>query len=82
MALGTIVENEFVTALGGEVAPDGRVLVDGRCETSVPGMFAVGDIVAGRRGQQSSEWDEALDVADEITRRLRASRRLALRGQG
>ena len=81
IALGTIVYNELLTALGGEVDGDGRVIVSSVYETSVPGFFAVGDLVAGRKLQIYTAWDEAVDAADEINRRLRKMKRQAALGR-
>jgi thioredoxin reductase (NADPH) len=79
VALGTIVYSTLLTDLGGAVDGDGRVIVGEAYETSVPGFFAVGDLVAGRKLQIYTAWDEAVDAADEINRRLRkAKRRVAL----
>ena len=75
IALGSIVYNKLLTELGGDVAENGRVIVSERFETSVPGFFAVGDLVTGRKMQIYTGWDEAVDAADEINRRLRSARR-------
>lgn len=75
VALGTIVYNDLAKQLGGELADDGRVITDARAETSVPNLFAVGDLVAGKKMQIYTGWDEAVDAADTINSRLRAARR-------
>jgi thioredoxin reductase (NADPH) len=47
-ALGTKVRSELAQALGAEVDADGDLLVDRkRLETSVPGLYAAGDVVSG-----------------------------------
>lgn len=74
-ALGMIVFNALLTDLGGEVDSDQRVLVNNTFESSVPGIFAVGDLVAAGRMQVYTAWDEAVTAAEEINRRLRAVRR-------
>jgi thioredoxin reductase (NADPH) len=70
LALGRVVFNQLVTAVGGQVDEDGRVIVSDRFETSVPGLFAVGDVVADARVELYSAWDQGLEAADEINRRL------------
>lgn len=80
VALGTIVYNELIKELGAELAADGRVVVSQEFETSVSGIFAVGDLVAGARMQIYTAWDEAVTAAEACDRRLRAARRLAKKG--
>jgi thioredoxin reductase (NADPH) len=74
VALGTVVHSHLFRELGGEVGPDGRVLVDRRHETSIPNLFAVGEVSAGCRVELFSAWDQAVSAADEINGRLRAAR--------
>ncbi len=75
VALGSIVYNDLLKNLGGQTNEDGRIVVDKSGETSVRGLFAVGDLVAGKKMQIYTGWDEAVDAADKINARLRASRR-------
>ncbi len=75
VSLGTIVYNELLTALGGKVDPAGKVVVTDKFETTVPGFYAVGDLVTGKKMQIYTAWDEAVDAADDINRRLRKTRR-------
>lgn len=77
VALGIIAYNELLTGLGAEIDENGRALVSDRFESSVPGLFVVGDLVPGRKMQIYTAWDEAVDAADEINRRLRLERRAA-----
>lgn len=81
VALGTIVYNELVKELGAELAADGRIVVSQEFETSIPGIFAVGDLVAGARMQIYTAWDESVTAAEACDRRLRAARRLAKQSQ-
>ena len=80
LALGRVVFNQLVTSVGGQVDEDGRVLVSDRFETSIPGLFAVGDVAADVRMDLYSAWDQALEAADVIHHRLshwQESRRVA-----
>ena len=72
IALGTIVYSQLLKDLGGEVTAADRVVVRDHYETSVAGVFAVGDLVAGKKLQIYTAWDEAVDAADEVNRRLRS----------
>jgi thioredoxin reductase len=53
----------------------GKALVDEHFESSVKDFFVVGDLVSGRKMQIYTAWDEAVDAADEIDRRVRARKR-------
>ncbi len=46
-ALGIAPRNDMARALGAELAEDGRLVTGERQETSVPGLFAAGDVVSG-----------------------------------
>lgn len=79
IALGSIIYNALFVALpGAEVAEDGRILTNPEFETSVPGLFAIGDIVAGSKMQIYTAWEEAVIAAEAINRRFRLARRQAL----
>lgn len=75
VALGIIAYNELLTSLGGEVDASGKAVVGDKYESSVPGLFVAGDLVAGKKMQIYTGWDVAVDAADEINRRLRSERR-------
>lgn len=75
VALGAIAYSDLLASLGGELDKVGRAVVSEKFETSVPGFFAVGDLVSGRKLQIYTAWDEAVDAADEINRRIREARR-------
>jgi thioredoxin reductase (NADPH) len=79
VSLGVIVYNQLLTQLGADLDDQGKVLVNEAYETSVPDLFAVGDIVSGKKMQIYTAWDMAVDAADEINRRLRRERRRASR---
>jgi thioredoxin reductase (NADPH) len=46
-ALGLHVRSELAVAAGAETAEDGSLVVDDHLETTVPGLFAAGDVVIG-----------------------------------
>lgn len=46
-ALGVRPRNSLLARLGASLASDGRALTDKHLETSIPGLFAAGDIVVG-----------------------------------
>ncbi len=75
VSLGIIAYNQLLLAVGGEVDAKGKAVVGEKYESSVPGLFVVGDLVSGRKMQIYTAWDEAVDAADEINRRLRMRRR-------
>jgi thioredoxin reductase (NADPH) len=79
IALGIIAYNELLTGLDGEVDGVGKAVVDEHFESSVPGFFVVGDLVSGSKMQIYTAWDESVDAADEIDRRVRAHKRAARR---
>lgn len=46
-ALGTTVRSELAQLSGAETTEDGCIVVDEHLETTVPGLFAAGDVVVG-----------------------------------
>ena len=46
-ALGTSPNAELARSLGAALSEDGRLLVDAHQATSVPGLYAAGDVVRG-----------------------------------
>ncbi|MDP6539184.1 MAG: NAD(P)/FAD-dependent oxidoreductase [Planctomycetota bacterium] len=75
VSLGIIAYNSLLCDLGGEVDASGRAVVGEAGESSIPGLFVVGDLQSGRKMQVYTAWDEAVDSADEINARIRAERR-------
>ena len=73
VSLGIIAYNELLVGLGGEIDGSGKAVVSEKYESSIPGLFVVGDLVAGKKMQIYTAWDEAVDAADEINRRLRTA---------
>jgi thioredoxin reductase (NADPH) len=75
-ALGLRVRSELASRLGAEHEKDGMLIVDDHQRTSVPGLYAVGDVVAGL-GQIGVAMGQAAIAASTINssleRRLRPS---------
>jgi len=69
-ALGTAPRNDLARQAGAELAADGRVKVGDHCETTVPNLFAAGDIVPGLNQITVAE-AQATIAATEIHNRLR-----------
>ncbi len=46
-ALGLTHASDLATALGARVQDDGQLEVDAHCRTSVPGLYAAGDVAVG-----------------------------------
>ncbi len=79
VALGSLIYNELFRDLpGAELDSGGRVITNADFETSVPGIFAIGDLAAGTKMQIYTAWDEAVIAAETINRRLRMEKREAL----
>lgn len=75
IALGIIAYSELLTSLDGEVDAVGKAKVDEHFESSVPNFFVTGDLVSGSKMQIYTAWNESVDAADEIDRRVRARKR-------
>lgn len=46
-ALGSVIRSGLAQKCGAKTSEEGCILVDDHCETSVPGLFAAGDVVIG-----------------------------------
>lgn len=68
-ALGVRPRSELAVQAGARLAEDGRLVVDEHQETSVPGLFAAGDMVRGLN-QISTAQGEAAIAATAIHNRL------------
>jgi thioredoxin reductase (NADPH) len=71
-ALGCSPRNTLATALGAACDENNQLLVSAHCETSIPGLYAVGDIVRGLN-QVVVAAAEAAIAATHIHNRLRNS---------
>jgi len=49
VAIGETPNSEVAAKLGCELTPEGNIVVDGRMRTSVPGVYAAGDVTGGVR---------------------------------
>jgi thioredoxin reductase (NADPH) len=70
-ALGTLVNSGPAQLLGARCSEDGALLVDAHQQTSVPGLYAAGDVVAGLN-QIAVAMGHAAIAATAIHNRLRA----------
>jgi thioredoxin reductase (NADPH) len=75
VAMGSIVYNDLAKQLGARLADDGHVIAGEGGETSVPGFYAAGDLVAGKKKQVYSAWDMAVDAVDAIDAKIRELKR-------
>jgi thioredoxin reductase (NADPH) len=69
-ALGTMVNSGLALLLGAQGTPEGCLVVDGHQQTSVEGLYAAGDIVAGLN-QITVAMGQAAIAATAIHNRLR-----------
>jgi thioredoxin reductase (NADPH) len=77
-ALGTKPANSLATGLGAALESDGRLIVDDHGRTSIPGLYAVGDVVRGLN-QIAVATAEAAIAATAIHNHLREAEGLVVR---
>lgn len=70
VSLGSNVRSELATALGARCDEDGFLFVDQHQETSVPGLYAAGDVVQSL-SQVTVAFGQAAIAATAIHNRLR-----------
>lgn len=75
VALGSIVYNELAKSLGVKMNKHDHLVTDKKGETSVPGFYAAGDLVGGKKKQVYTAWDSAVDAVDAIDAKNRARKR-------
>jgi thioredoxin reductase (NADPH) len=80
-ALGFSPRMDFAKPLGLNCQLDGRVVVDSHQQTSVEGVYAVGDVVTGLN-QLAVAMAQAEIAATHIHNRLRATEGLTLAERG
>ena len=82
ISVGLTPNSEVAAHLGVEIGPGNEIAIDNHCRTSVPGVYAVGDVagppyfmaVARKRGMiaaknimgENAEWDDTLPLPDHI----------------
>jgi thioredoxin reductase (NADPH) len=71
LALGVEPRSDLAVQAGARVGEDGRLIVDDHQQTSVPGLFAAGDLVRGLNQISTAEGEAAI-AATAIHNRLRA----------
>lgn len=76
VSLGLIVYNELAKQLGAELDERGFVKADDSGQTTIPGLFVAGDLKANTKKQIYTSWDTAVNAANAINMKIRASRRL------
>jgi thioredoxin reductase (NADPH) len=75
VAMGSIVYNELAKQLNVRLGDDDHIITDARGETSVPGFYAAGDLVKGKKKQVYTAWDLAVDAVDSIDAKIRKLKR-------
>ena len=45
--MGSVIRSELAVALGAEASEEGCLVVDAHQRTSVPGLYAAGDVIKG-----------------------------------
>lgn len=75
VAMGSVVYNELAKQLGVQLSDNEHVVTGDRGETSVPGFYAAGDLVEGRKKQVYTAWDMAVDAVDSIDGKIRELKR-------
>jgi thioredoxin reductase (NADPH) len=75
ISLGMIIYNELAKELGAELDERGFVKTVESGESSVAGLFVAGDLRANAKKQIYTAWDHAVNAANAINMKLRASKR-------
>ena len=75
VALGSIVYNDLAKEVGAEINERDHLLTNEEGETNVPGFYAAGDLVEGRKKQVYTAWDLAVDAVDSIDEKIRILKR-------
>ena len=80
ISLGMIVYNQLAKDLGAKLDERGFVVTGQKGQSSVGGLYAVGDLQADIKKQIYTAWDSAVDAADHINGILRTERRKKILG--
>lgn len=78
VALGSIVYNGLAKELGVDLSSREHLITNEKGETSVPGFYAAGDLVQGKKKQVYTAWDMAVDAIDDIDLKIRTEKRAKL----
>ncbi len=70
VALGIRPNNQLALQLGAQVSEYGLVLTDANGETSVAGLFVIGDLRANSMKQIYTAWNHAVEVIQSIDERM------------
>lgn len=75
VSLGTIVYNDLVKSLGGELDDRGYVVTNGKGMTNIENLYVAGDLRANVKKQIYTAWDTAVDSLDDINAKIRREKR-------
>jgi len=75
VALGSMVHNDLAKQLGVKINEREHLETAEDGETSVPGFYAAGDLVEGKKKQVYTAWDLAVDAVDSIDEKIRILKR-------
>lgn len=75
VSMGMIIYNELAKQLGAELDERGFVKADESGLTSIQNLYVAGDLKANTKKQIYTAWDTAVNSANAINMKLRASRR-------
>jgi thioredoxin reductase (NADPH) len=75
ISLGMIIYNELAKEVGADLDERGFVKTTDSGETTIPGLYVAGDLRANAKKQIYTAWDHAVNAANAINMKLRASRR-------
>ncbi len=75
VALGMLVYSELAKGLGAELDARGFVKADAQGQSTVPGLYVAGDVMAATKKQVYTAWDTAVNAVDAINQKLRAEKR-------
>lgn len=71
VSLGMIIYNELAKNLGADLDKRGFVITNEKGESSVEGLYAIGDLQADTKKQIYTSWDMAVDALDNIDNKIR-----------
>lgn len=75
VSLGSIIYNDLAKQVGAKLNDRDHLVVNEKFETTVPGFYAAGDLVGGKKKQVYTAWDMAVDAVDDIDAKIRLENR-------